>query len=136
MIKSERGAALPLVLIAIALGALVIPSFLNHTDASLISSKAYAQAIYTDYAVDAGVEHGIWNLKFGGLKNQVPDVGNTVSYSVNDTINNHSVYVTVTKIDDKPADEYIIVSESEDRLINTDITIKGNTITIISWNYE
>ena len=63
--KRERGQALPLVMIAVVIGALVIPPFLSHTGTSLIGSRKYAQAIHTQYASDSGAEHAIWNLTNG-----------------------------------------------------------------------
>ncbi len=136
MLKSEKGQALPLVLIAVALGALVIPSFLDHTGTSLVGSRAYAQELCAQYAADSGAEHAIWNLDYGGLKTQVPDVGNSVNYTLDETINGFSVGVTVTKTDDKPDDEYNIVSDSGDSRLDVLITVKGSNVSILHWNYE
>ena len=136
MVQSEKGAALPMVLIAIALGALVIPSFLNHTGTSLISSKAYVQEIHTQYAADSGAEHAIWNLKYGGLKIVIPDVGDSTSYSINETINNQQVNVTVIHTDDKPSDIYEIAASAGNKQVDTTIAIKGNNISILNWTYE
>ena len=136
MMKSEKGQALPLVLIAIAIGALVIPSFLSQTGTSLIGSRTYAQEINAQYAADSGAEHAIWNLKYGGLKIVIPDVGDSTSYSINETINNQQVNVTVIYTDDKPSDIYEIAASAGNKHVDTTIAIKGNNISILNWNYE
>ena len=71
-INGEKGQALPLVMIAILLGALVIPTFVGHADSSLIGSKAYTDAMQTQYALDSGVEHAIWNITDGGITANLP----------------------------------------------------------------
>jgi len=71
--SSERGQALPLALVALALGMLVISPFLGHVGSSLVSSGTYTQAIALRYAADAGVEYAIWYLQKG--EPQVPQGG-------------------------------------------------------------
>jgi len=95
-IKSEKGQALPMVMIAILAGALIIPPFLGHTGTSLIGSRIYTQAIHSQYACDAGAEHAIWNLTDGGLTASIPAAGDMVSYSLDESINGLGANVTVS----------------------------------------
>jgi hypothetical protein len=93
--KSEKGAALPLVMIAIVLGALVIPPFLAHADSSIIGSGNYADAIYSQYACDSGAEHGIWRLTDGGLAALIFSPGKTINYLLPETVNSLTANITV-----------------------------------------
>ena len=74
-------------MIAIMIGALVIPPFLGHTGSSLIGSRVYAQAIDSEYACDSGVEHAVWNLTDGGITANISSPGETVSYALPESIN-------------------------------------------------
>jgi hypothetical protein len=134
MMKSEKGAALPLVLIIIAIGALVIPSFLNHTDASLISSRVYRQEISAQYAADSGAEHGIWNLKYSGLSVTLNDVGDNTSYQLVESINGLTVAVTVIKTAEP--DDFNITSSAGDRTVNVSVSVNSTDTDILSWSLE
>lgn len=63
MINSEKGQALPLALLALAIGSLVITPFIGHASSTLIGSRIYGQAITEQYSCDAGVEWALWRLK-------------------------------------------------------------------------
>jgi hypothetical protein len=132
--KSEKGQALPLVLIAIAIGALVIPPFLNNTGTSLIGSRTYAQEIYAQYAADSGAEHAIWNLKYGGLSDTLTSVGDNVSYALGESINSLAVNVSVIKTAEP--DFYDITSSAGDRALNASVSVNSSDAKILSWNIE
>ena len=61
--NGERGQALPLVLLALAIGSLVITPFIGHASSSLIGSRVYGEAITEQYSCDAGIEWALWKLK-------------------------------------------------------------------------
>ena len=67
----EKGQALPLALVALAIGMLTIAPFLGHAGSSIIGSRIYEQAISEQYSADAGVEHAIWHLQSG--ESEVPE---------------------------------------------------------------
>jgi len=134
MLKSEKGQALPLVLIAIAIGALVIPSFLNNTGTSLIGSRAYAQEIYAQYAADSGAEHAIWNLKYGGLSDTLADVGDNVSYALGESVNGLAVNVSVVKTAEP--NFYDITSSAGDRVLNTAVSVNATDTSILTWHIQ
>ena len=95
-IKSEKGQVLPLVMIAIMIGAMVIPPFLGHAGSSLIGSRSYHQSLDEQYAADAGAEHAIWNLTDGGITSSLTLAGDSVSYSLPESINGLTANVTIS----------------------------------------
>ena len=92
--SSEKGQILPMVLIALALGTLLVSPFLTRASTSLITSGKYTGAIFDQNAADAGVEHAIWRLTDGDLVNGLPS--SPYSYQLPVTINNIAPNVTVT----------------------------------------
>ena len=94
--NSEKGQALPLAIIAFAIGSLVVAPFLSHAGTSLNSSRLYAEEIGCRSAADAGVEHAIWGLTKGTLAEQIPDAGDEITYQLDETLNGVNVTVTVT----------------------------------------
>ena len=69
--NSQKGQALPLALIALAIGILVVAPFLSHAGSSLIGSRIYEQSIDEQYSADAGVEYAIWQIQSG--ESEVPE---------------------------------------------------------------
>ncbi len=96
--NSEEGQALPLALLALAVGMLVIAPFAGHASSSLIGSRIYEQAITEQYSADAGVEWAIWQLKYNGLTDSLTAENPTANYSI--TSNNMTGNITVTRIED------------------------------------
>ncbi len=66
--KSEKGQALPLAILALMIGMLVITPFLGHASASFIGSRTYEQSLTELYACDSGIEYAIWSLMSGDLE--------------------------------------------------------------------
>ena len=89
--NSQKGQALPLALLALAIGMLTIAPFLGHVSSSLIGSRIYEQAISEQYSADAGVEYAIWNLQSG--ESEVPE-GEELELP-QFTLNSQSVNVTI-----------------------------------------
>jgi hypothetical protein len=96
MRKGEKGQALPIVLVLIAFGGLVMAPFLGQASSSLIGSRTYGTAISQQYSGDAGVEHAIWGLAYGGLADQLSSPGDSTSYQLGETINGIAPYITVS----------------------------------------
>ena len=94
--KSEKGQALPLAMLALTIGALVIAPFLGHAGSSLIGSRTYADVIASRNAADAGVEHAIWSLTRGTLAAQLPNPGDHITYQLGEALNGVNTSVTVT----------------------------------------
>jgi hypothetical protein len=116
MLRSEKGQALPLAMMALAFGALVIAPFLGHAGTSLISSRVYSDIIKHQASCDAGIEHAIWNLTRGDLTEQIPESGDSVTYQLAETLNNLTTTVTVTA---NITDEGGIIGEIDDAVLDT-----------------
>ena len=66
-IKEQGGQALVLVLIFFLLGSLVIMPTLAHMSTALKSGVSYEDNTKEYYAADAGIEDGIWQIKYDRL---------------------------------------------------------------------
>jgi len=89
--NSQKGQALPLAILALALGTLVITPFLGHASSSLTGSRVYEQGITELYSCDSGIEYAIWGLMNGEL--EVPE--GEIEILPEFTINNKTVNVIV-----------------------------------------
>jgi hypothetical protein len=134
MWHGEKGQALPLVLITIALGAMVIPAFLNNTGTSLIGARAYNEEIAAQYAADSGAEHAIWDLKYGDLSGQIPDIDDSVNYALGENVNGLSVNITVTKTGNPSA--YLIVSSAGNCALDVSASVNSTETRVFSWQFE
>jgi hypothetical protein len=131
--KSERGQALPLVLIAIMLGALVVPPFLGHAGTGLIGSRHYAQVVYARYAADSGVEYAIWDLVYGGLADNISAPGDNVTYELDEAINGLLTTVTVTNNEVSGNTVYGIFSGAGGTSVAAEVTLATGNATVLSW---
>ena len=87
MTGGEKGQALPLAIMALAIGSLVVAPFLGQASASLIGSRIYGQGLAELYTCDAGVEHAIWSLAYGGLADAFTGPGDQLSYQLGEEVN-------------------------------------------------
>ena len=62
---NQRGFALPVVLVLLALGGLIIVPTLNYTSTALNSCRIIRAGTEGIYAADAGIEYAIWNIQNG-----------------------------------------------------------------------
>lgn len=93
----ESGQTLVMVLLALALGALLLGAYLAYVSASHRSGQDAQKAIGQRYAADAGVEDALWRLMnepgYAERVAQDPDVytivlnGETVVITVTDALN-------------------------------------------------
>jgi predicted acyltransferase (DUF342 family) len=94
MINREKGQALPLAIMALALGTLVITPFLGHASSSLIGSSIYEQGITELYSCDSGIEYAIWSLQSGALEVTENETETLPEFN----INNKTVDVSVENL--------------------------------------
>ncbi len=94
--NGQSGQALPLAIMALAIGSLVVAPFLGYAGTGLIGSRVYGEAIKQQSAADAGVEHAIWRLVNGDLAGQLSQPGDEATYQLDETINGLTVDITVT----------------------------------------
>lgn len=59
----DAGQALPLALVALAIGAVLVAPFLTNVSVNLLASRQTDEAIADYYSADAGIEWGLWRLK-------------------------------------------------------------------------
>lgn len=63
MANGISGQALPLALVALAVGAVLVSPFLTNVSVNLLASRKTDEAILDYYSADAGMEWGLWRLK-------------------------------------------------------------------------
>lgn len=90
----QKGQALPLAIMALALGTLVITPFLGHASSSLTGSRLYEQGITELYSCDSGIEYAIWSLQNGELEVPEGEAETLPEF----TINNKMVDVSVENL--------------------------------------
>ena len=134
-IRNEKGQALPLVMIAIMIGAFVIPPFLGHIGTSLASSQTYENSINEEYAADAGVEHAIWNLTDGGITSNLTLPGDTVSYTLPELINGLTTNITIINKQDTIPNGFGITSVAGSRTIEATVSVNV-TVDVMSWYFK
>ena len=66
--RDERGTAFIMVLILLLTGGLIIAPLLNFTATGLTTTKVYETETYSLYAADAGVEDGLWQIKYDEMQ--------------------------------------------------------------------
>jgi hypothetical protein len=139
--NSQSGQALPLAIMALAIGTLVVAPFLGYAGTNLISSRVYGETIAQQSACDAGVEHAIWSLIKDDLAEQLTQSGDEVTYQLDETINGLTVSITVTA-NATGGDStggiaiYEIAATAGDRTIRAFANIDNGTATIVSWQIE
>ncbi|MCH8919196.1 MAG: hypothetical protein IIA23_00610 [Chloroflexi bacterium] len=62
-VAQDRGQALPLALVALAVGTVLVAPFLTNVSVNLLASRKTDEAIADYYSTDAGIEWGLWRLK-------------------------------------------------------------------------
>jgi hypothetical protein len=70
LIKTEKGQALPMVLILMVIGGLILAPTLTYTTSGLKVGQAYESMSEEFYAADAGIEDGLWQIKWDHLPDQ------------------------------------------------------------------
>jgi len=93
--KRERGQALILVLILLAVGALMIVPVSRLTGDVQKSSQKYVQFSNEDYAADAAIEYGLWRLNWEpGYAASLPMGEKSEPFGV--TLNGVTAWTTIT----------------------------------------
>jgi len=92
-LNRERGQALILVLILLAVGSLMIVPFLQLTYTVLKGRMMYAQFIKEDYAVDAAIEYSLWRLNWESGFTDNWTVGDNITFDI--TLNGVTANITI-----------------------------------------
>jgi hypothetical protein len=101
---TSSGAALPIVLAMLGLGALVITPFLNHAGTNLKSSAGYTALMQANNSCEAGIEEAIWALSYNHLTDQISQVGDSVTFSLDQPVNQTYPSVSVTLLNSEGGD--------------------------------
>jgi len=94
MRNGERGFALVLVLVLLAVGALTIGPSLRLASTSLTAKQIHTDILEDQYARDGAAEYGIWLLEYGGLTSVLNEDNDEESFIV--VLNGIETIVTVT----------------------------------------
>jgi len=106
--NSEKGQALPLAILALAIGTLVITPFLGHASSNLIGSRVYEQSLTELYSCDAGIEWALWRLKNDPVLTTDTTYGSTPLEPIPSEINGSSFPTTELRfVEDAGATETI-----------------------------
>ena len=96
---AEEGRSLPFALVALAVGALLVGSFLTYVSTSLLGSRAVQEGMNKEYSSDAGVEFGIWKLvNDAGFRSQVDATPGTPVATGPIIVNDFTTSITVTSV--------------------------------------
>jgi hypothetical protein len=102
VISSEKGQALPIVLVLLILGGLTITPSLGYAYTNLNSSRILGEGVKGVYAADAGVEDALWCLGHGiPPSQQLPENINQMEVTIQTedkgtyTLSQHSDYLDV-----------------------------------------
>jgi hypothetical protein len=99
----EGGQALLIILLLLLLGSLTLPPILDHIGTALKSGQVYQPRTDEKYAADAGIEDGIWRIKYDCLnvqsQNYSPyDFDAVWSYDLDGPVNGLTVNETIQNI--------------------------------------
>ncbi len=94
-VDGQRGSALILVLIALALGSLIITPTLNYVGTGLLETRVSEEMLLNQYSADAAVEYSLWQLKYDvdGLTDQLGPENPSSNTTI--TVNGMEVPVTI-----------------------------------------
>ena len=98
IIRGQKGIALGIVLILLALGGLVMTPLLLHLYTGVSSGQIYRDRMELNYAVDAGVEDGIWKADNEAVPLDPFDYTTVYSYSLPTQINDKDVNIDIKQI--------------------------------------
>jgi hypothetical protein len=98
-VSEEAGQALILILVFFLLGSLTIVPTLAHMSTALKSGVSYENKTNEFYAADAGIEDGIWRIKYDsmGPDYDVYDYSTAWPYET-DTVNDRTADVTIQNV--------------------------------------
>jgi hypothetical protein len=93
-LHAELGQALVFALAALAVGALLVTPFLAHVSVNVMASRRADETMGDRYAVDAGVEWGLWRLRNNPLLTSSPSYVQAPLQPTPTTVNSDSFPTT------------------------------------------
>lgn len=77
--RIENGQAFPMALVVLAIGSLLVGSFLTAVNTNFLISNVYSDPVPDNYTADAGIEDAIWGLRYGTLNDAFSINLNTIA---------------------------------------------------------
>jgi len=122
----QKGMALPLALVSLALGVLLLTPLLASVGTNLSASQAADTNMKKQYAADAGVEYAIWKLSHDADFRDALDSSPTVVITAPTTVNGIVLTATVTLVGGDL--DYAIFANSQSCSPAVKISGSGDTI--------
>jgi hypothetical protein len=102
--SGEKGQSLLIVIVFLLIGSLTLPPLLAYMSTSLRGDEVYDGKSDSLYAADAGIEDGVWQIKYGGLEalagheNYNYDFTSNWTYELGEPVNGVTTNVTVQNV--------------------------------------
>lgn len=102
-VRDERGQALPLALVALAIGALLVPVFMQSVSVHTVAARNNSSSLVQQYSAEAGIEDAIWQLASGDLASELTFPGDTTGYTLSAPVNDIVPGILVTRVQESIA---------------------------------
>ncbi len=135
----EEGQALPLALIAFAIGAVLITPFLTNVSVNVIASRKTEEMIADRYSTDAGMEWGLWRLRNDPALTTSPTYTETpLQPTPAAIINGQSFPTTEIRFVSSAGDaaSYDLRSQRDGRMITARVVASPSGVSIVSWQID
>ena len=134
----EEGQALPLALIALAVGTVLVTSFLTNVGVNVIASRQADEAIADRYSADAGMEWGLWRLKNDPTLTTITTYTETPLQPTPAAINSDSFPTTEIRFvsGGGSSSTYDLRSQRDGRMITARVAASASGVTVVSWQVD
>ena len=136
--SGESGQALPLALIAMALGALLVAPFLTNVSVNLLAARRDGVAVQDGYATDSGVEWGLWRLLADPALTTSPSYTELPLQPTPVSVNGDAFPTTeVRRVSSSGSTySYDLRSVRGDSTITARISASAAGVTVVSWQVD
>ena len=134
----EGGQALPLALIALAVGAVLVTPFLTIVSVNVLASRQTDEAIADRYSADAGMEWGLWRLKNDPALTTSASYTETPLQPTPAAINGDGFPTTEIRFVSSAGafNTYDLRSQRDGRTITARVTASASGVTVVSWQID
>ena len=136
--RREEGQALPLALIALAVGTVLVTPFLTNVSVNVIAGRQADETISDRYSVDAGIEWGLWRLKNDPALTSSATYTETPLQPTPAAINGDSFPTTEVRFVSSAGSTYSydLRSQRDGRMITARVTASASGVTVVSWQVD
>lgn len=134
----EQGQALPLALVALAVGAILVAPFLTNVSVNVIASRRTEEAIADCYSTDAGVEWGLWMLKNDPSLTTSATYTETPLQPTPAAINGDSFPTTEIRYVSSGggSNNYDLRSQRDGQTVTARVAASASGVTVVSWQVD